>query len=73
VTVAGTTGPFPTPRNGQFVFSITTDEPGPLPPTPTCPNEMWTPEIVDVTFTTATLSLFEDGALSDSVTVPVSS
>jgi hypothetical protein len=29
--------------------------------------------VVDVTFTTATLSLFEDGALSDQVTVPVSS
>lgn len=72
VTVSGTTGPLPTPRNGQFVFSITTDDPEPLPPTPTCPNEMWTPEIVDVAFTTATLSLFEDGNLSDQVVVPVS-
>ena len=33
----------------------------------------WTPKIVDVRFTDATLSLFEDGALSDQVTVPVSS
>ena len=45
----------------------------PLPATPTCPNPQWTPKIVDVRFTNATLSLFEDGALSDRVTVPVSS
>lgn len=72
VTVSGTSGPLPTPRNGQYEFTITTAPPGPLPPTPTCPNEMWTPVIVDVTFTTATLSLFEDSFLSDQVTVPVS-
>jgi hypothetical protein len=71
VNVAGTTGPLPTPRNGQFVFTIETDEPAPLPPTPTCPNEMWTATIVDVAFTTATLTLLEDGVVSDTVTVPV--
>lgn len=71
VTVEGSTDPLPTPRNGQYSFSITTDDPGPLPATPTCPNRQWTPEIVDVHFTTATLSLFEDGVLSDQVTVPV--
>ena len=42
VDVAGTTGPQPTPRNGQFVFTITTDSPAPLPATPTCPNVQWT-------------------------------
>jgi hypothetical protein len=72
VNVAGTTDPQPTPRNGQARFTIESDDPEPLPPTPTCPNEKWTPEIVDVTFTEATLSLFEDGVLSDQVTVPVS-
>jgi hypothetical protein len=72
VTVAGTTGPQPTPRNGAFVFTIETDDPEPLPPTPTCPNNQWTPEIVDVTFTTATLTLFEDGVQTDQVIVPVS-
>ena len=71
VSVEGGTGPLPTPRNGQFVFSITTDAPDPLPATPTCPNNQWTPEIVDVSFTTATLSLFEDGVLSDQVVVTV--
>jgi hypothetical protein len=72
VTVAGTTGPLPTPRNGQFVFTIETDEPPQPPPTPTCPNEMWTANIVDVAFTTATLTLFEDGVQTDQVVVPVS-
>jgi hypothetical protein len=71
VTVAGTTDPLPTPRNGQFRYMITSDDPEPLPPTPTCPNDSWTPEIVDVTFTTATLTLLEDGVVSDTVTVPV--
>ena len=71
VTVAGTTTPLPTPRNGSFRYSITSDDPEPLPPTPTCPNNQWTPNIVDVTFTTATLTLLEDGAVSDTVTVPV--
>jgi hypothetical protein len=71
VTVSGTTGPLPTPRNGQYVFTITTDSPAPLPATPTCPNEMWTPVITDVRFTTATLSLFEDDVLSDQVVVTV--
>jgi hypothetical protein len=51
---------------------VTTDNPEPLPPTPTCPNDMWTPNIVDVTFTTATLTLFEDNTVSDTVVVPVS-
>ncbi|RIQ18219.1 hypothetical protein [Jiangella rhizosphaerae] len=73
VTVSGTTTPLPTPRNGQFVFSLTSDDPEPLPPTPTCPNAQWTPDIVDVTFTEATLTLLEDGMVSDVVTVPVSS
>jgi hypothetical protein len=71
VNVAGTSGPLPTPRNGQFVFGIETDEPPQPPPTPTCPNEMWTANIVDVVFTTATLILLEDGVESDRVTVPV--
>jgi hypothetical protein len=72
VTVAGTTEPLPTPRNGQFRYTITSDDPAPLPPTPTCPNESWTPEIVDVAFTEATLTLLEDGVVSDMVTVLVS-
>ena len=71
VTVAGTTDPQPTPRNGQVAFTITSDDPEPLPPTPTCPNNKWTPDITDVAFTTATLTLLEDGVESDEITVPV--
>src|SRR5919112_4315725 len=59
VDVAGTTDPQPTPRNGQFRFNILTDDPEPLPATPTCPNNQWTPNIVDVTFTDATVTLLE--------------
>jgi hypothetical protein len=70
--VAGTTEPQPTPRNGQSLFTVTTDDPEPLPPGPTCPNDQWTPDIVDVAFIEATLTLLEDGAVSDTVTVPVS-
>ena len=72
IAVAGSTGPQPTPRNGQSLFTIETDTPEPLPPTPTCPNDQWIPHIVDVSFTTATLTLVEDGVVSDTVTVPVS-
>jgi hypothetical protein len=72
VTVSGSSGPLATPRNGQFRYTVTSVAPGPLPPTPTCPNNQWTPVITDVTFTTATITLTEDGALSDQVTVPVS-
>jgi hypothetical protein len=72
VTVSGSSGPLPTPRNGQFRYTVTSVAPGPLPATPTCPNDQWTPVITDVTFTTATITLTEDGVVSDQVTVPVS-
>ena len=71
VNVAGTTGPLPTPRNGSFNFSIETDDPEPLPATPTCPNNKWTPNVDDVSFTSATLTLRENGVVSDTITVPV--
>jgi hypothetical protein len=32
---------------------------------------MWEANIIDVAFTTATLTLFEDGVQTDQVTVPV--
>jgi hypothetical protein len=72
VATSGTTGEQPTPRNGQFEFDVSTLDPEPLPPTPTCPNDAWTPHIVDVAFTTATLTLFEDGVQVDQIVVPVS-
>lgn len=70
VAVAGTTGPIPTPKNGNYDFEVMTAEPA-VPNTPTCPNGRWTAEVIDVTFTTAVLSLFEDGVLVDTVTVLV--
>ncbi len=73
VPTSGTTGEQSTPRNGQYRFTVSTLDPEPLPPTPTCPNNQWTPHITDVSFTDATLSLYEDGVLVDRVTVPVSS
>ena len=71
VEVAGTSGPLATPRNGQFRFNLESDDPEPLPPTPTCPNRQWTPNITDVTFGDATLTLREDGVVSDTIIVPV--
>jgi len=70
VNAAGSSGPLPTPQNGQFVFTITTVTPT-VPNVPTCPNPQWTAVVVDVAFGDATLSLFEDGVLSDQVTVTV--
>jgi hypothetical protein len=70
VDAAGSSGPLPTPRNGQYEFSIMTDPPT-VPNFPTCPNPQWTAHVIDVTFGDATLSLFEDGVLSDTITVPV--
>jgi hypothetical protein len=72
VDVEGSTGPQPTPRNGSFRFRFESDDPEPLPPTPSCPNNSWTADIVDVTFGDVTLTLSEDGVESDSITVPVS-
>jgi len=68
--IEGSSGPLETPRNGQFRFTVTTDDPEPLPPTPTCPNDQWTPHIVDVIFSNITITLLEDGVESDRITVP---
>jgi hypothetical protein len=68
-TATGTTGPVPTPRNGQFRFDVTTTTP--TAPPGSCPNPMWTATVTDVTFTTATITLLEDSMVSDTVTVPV--
>jgi|SRR5919106_1453719 hypothetical protein len=69
-TAAGSSGPLATPRNGQFRYTVTTDAPS--APAGSCPNPMWSAEVVDVAFTTATITLREDGVISDQVTVPVS-
>jgi hypothetical protein len=69
-TVAGTTGPQPTPRNGSFRFRLTSD--APTAPAGSCPNPMWTARVTDVAFGDATITLSEDSTVSDTVTVPVS-
>jgi hypothetical protein len=72
VTAAGSTGPIPTPRNGSFTFNnLTTVAPANLIGRPTCPNNQWTGVITDVEFGDATLTLLEDGNVSDTITVPV--
>jgi hypothetical protein len=69
-TVSGTSGPFLTPRNGQARFTVESDAPS--APAGSCPNDMWTGTVVDVQFTTATITLFENGTPSDTITVSVS-
>ena len=68
---AGSSGPQPTPRNGSVRYTVTTAAPS--APAGSCPNPKWTASVTDVAFTgLATITLTEDGALSDSVTVPIS-
>jgi hypothetical protein len=68
-TTTGSSGPFPTPRNGQARFTVTSNTP--TAPPGSCPNPMWTATVTDVTFTTATVTLLEDSTVSDTATVPV--
>ena len=68
-TASGSSGPLPTPRNGQYRYTL--ESVAPEAPADSCPNDAWTADVVDVQFTTATISLYEDGVLSDRVTVPV--
>jgi hypothetical protein len=66
---AGSTGDQLTPRNAQFRFSVETV--APTAPPGSCPNPMWTATVTDVQFTDATITLFEDSTVSDTITVPV--
>jgi hypothetical protein len=68
-TATGQSGPFPTPRNGQARFTVETDTPS--APAGSCPNPQWTAKVVDVEFGDATITLLEDGNVSDTITVPV--
>jgi hypothetical protein len=68
-TTTGQSGPFPTPRNGQAPYTVSTT--APTAPAGSCPNPKWTATVTDVQFTTATLTLLEDGNVSDTITVPV--
>jgi hypothetical protein len=68
-TAAGSSGPQPTPRNGQFRFTVETVTP--TAPPGSCPNPKWTATVVDVEFGDATITLTENGNVSDTITVPV--
>jgi hypothetical protein len=68
-TAAGSSGPQPTPRNGSFRFDVDTVTPS--APPGSCPNPKWTATVVDVEFGDATITLSEDGVVSDTITVPV--
>ena len=63
----GSTGSLPTPRNGQFRYTVATQAPS--APAGSCPNPKWTATVTDVSFTNITLELFEGGVLVDSATV----
>jgi hypothetical protein len=48
-------------KNGNVTIATTTAEPvSPVPGAPGCPNANWTEEITDVSFTSATIKLFQD-------------
>jgi len=68
-TAVGSSGPFPTPRNGQARVTVTSVAPS--APAGSCPNPQWTATVTDVEFGDATLTLREDGTVSDTITVPV--
>jgi hypothetical protein len=66
---SGGTGELPTPRNGSFRFSVSST--APTAPAGSCPNPKWTAAVTDVEFGDATVTLSENGVVSDTVTVPV--
>lgn len=70
VMVQGTSDVLETPRNGRYEFVVSTNPPA--LDNSICPNDLWTPELLDVVFSgPATVSLFEDGVLSDSIEVEI--
>jgi hypothetical protein len=66
----GSSDELETPRNGQYRYTVETNET--VAPADSCPNDSWTAEVIDVEFTTATITLLEDGVVSDTITVDVS-
>jgi len=69
--VTGDAGPQPTPRNGSARFNLESD--APVAPAGSCPNPQWTASVTDVVFTSdATITLLEDGNVSDVIVVPIS-
>ncbi|GHE98889.1 hypothetical protein GCM10017786_34860 [Amycolatopsis deserti] len=70
VEVTATSARQQTPHNGQYTFALTS-KPAAVPAVPACPNPLWTAKVLDVTFTTATLTLSVDNATAAETTVDV--
>jgi hypothetical protein len=65
--VGWTTGPLDTSQNGNNTFNITSATPTVLGAS-ACPKAKWTATVTDVIFSNITLTLLEDGQLSDTFT-----
>jgi hypothetical protein len=53
----------PSPKNGQLTFNnLATSAPS-VPNTPTCPNNAWTADVIDVAFSGGTLTVIQGGVI----------
>jgi hypothetical protein len=65
VTLTGTQSiPSSEIKNGNVSFGVTTQGPvSPIPGAPDCPNKQWTETIVDIRFTSVTLTVEQGGSV----------